>query len=505
VSTTHVSAIRLPAAESPEHEAGIARVRELLARADYTADGIAAAGVDLGLGVRATDAAVLGRALRPVEPLATLVRLFLLGAPLRVVDVERRIGRDEAVLEELGFLERRGDAVEAPIRLTPWRGFVIAHDPDPAGPLWPEHVSGPTPAAETLADLIVSRPGTRALDVGTGSGLLALLLARDAATVVATDINPAAQRYASLNARLNGIATIETRIGDLFEPVGDERFGVIVSNPPYVISPETDLVFRHSAMGRDELSRQVIRDAAAHLDEGGVAHVLVNWVQRPGDRWQATLEEWVGGTGCDAILLLHGMEDPFAYAVRWNLRAQQVTPATHAATLDSWLAYYRTEGIDAIASGGVILRRRGGANWVQPLELRDESRGAAGPQIEAILAGVDYLAALADDRDMLGAAITVDAPHRLDQALVSREGSYIVESASLVLEHGLGNRLLVEPDLIPVLIRMDGTQTLQEIADEVADGTGAHRGQLTRRVMQFARALLEGGFATPPRAGGTTS
>ncbi|MFL5681377.1 MAG: hypothetical protein ACJ77B_12340, partial [Chloroflexota bacterium] len=251
---------------------------------------------------------------------------------------------------------------------------------------------------------------------------------------------------------------------------------------------------------RDELSRRVVRDAAAHLDEGGVATVLVNWVQRPGDRWQAVLEEWVAGSGCDAVLLLHGIEDPFAYAVRWNLRAQQVTPSTHAATLDAWLAYYRAEGIEAIASGGVVLRRRHGANWVQPLELRDGSRGSAGPQIEAVLAGGDYLAGLADDRDMLGAAITVDAPHRLEQALVSREGSYIVESASLVLEQGLGDRLLVEPDLIPVLIRLDGTQTLQEIVDEVAEGTGAHRGQLTARVLRFARALLESGFATPPRA-----
>ena len=493
----------LASVDSPQGGAGLARVRDLLRRADYTASGIAAAGVDLGLGVRATDAGVLGRALRPVEPLATLVRLFLLGQPARVLDVERRLGRDEAVLEELGFLARSGDVVEAAIRLTPWRGFLVAHDPDPAGPLWAEHVSGPTPAAETLADLIVRRAASTALDVGTGSGLLALLLARDASRVLATDINPAATRYADLNAGLNEVATIETRIGDLLEPVGAERFGVIVSNPPYVVSPETELVFRHSAMGRDELSRRVIRDAAAHLEDGGIAQVLCNWIQRPGERWQAALEEWVAGTGCDAVLLLHGIEDPFAYAVRWNLRAQQVTPATHGATLDRWLEYYRAERIEAIASGGVILRRRDGENWVHSLELHDASRGPAGAQIDAIIAGRDYLAGLTDDRAMLEAAIVVDAPHRLDQALVSREGSYIVESASLVLEEGLGNRLLVEPDLIPVLIRLDGTQTLGEIVDEVVEGTGAHRGQLTARVLRFARALLEGGYARRPGAGGT--
>lgn len=483
--------------DSIERTDALARVRSLFQRADYSAAGIGAAGVDVGLGVRGTDAPTLRRALRGVEPLATLIRLFLLGEERRVVELERQLGRDVAALEETGFILRRGDVVSPLLRLTPWRSLLVAHDPDPPGELWPGHVSGPTPAASTLADLTIRRQVDRAIDVGTGSGLLALLAARHAERVVATDINPAAIRLTALNAALNELPNIETRLGNLFEPAAGSRHDLVVSNPPFVISPESDLVFRHSSMARDELSRTVVRQAAAHLAEDGFAHVLCNWVVEPGSPWPAAVEAWVAGSGCDALLLLHGVEDQLAYAVRWNLRAQQLAPDRHAETLDRWLAYFNRERIEAIASGAVILRRRSGDNWTHTLELTAEARGAAGAQVVAVFAARDYLCTLTVDEDVLDARFAVDAPHRLEQALVSSGDGYVIESASLVLEEGLANRVSVDPDLIPVFLRLDGRQTLREIVEEVAEGTGADRGQLTARTVRFVRSLLEGGLAAP--------
>ncbi|MSP13716.1 MAG: methyltransferase domain-containing protein [Chloroflexi bacterium] len=77
-------------------------------------------------------------------------------------------------------------------------------------------------------------PQTKVLDLGTGSGLLALTAARRATQVVATDINPAAIRCLQINALLNHLEQrIAARVGDLFDPVAGEQFDLIFFNPPY--------------------------------------------------------------------------------------------------------------------------------------------------------------------------------------------------------------------------------------------------------------------------------
>ena len=84
-----------------------------------------------------------------------------------------------------------------------------------------------TPTARVL-DSLTPRPRVdRALDVGTGSGIHALLAAQHARQVIATDVNPRALAYTELNAALNGLRNIETRQGSLFEPVEGETFDLI--------------------------------------------------------------------------------------------------------------------------------------------------------------------------------------------------------------------------------------------------------------------------------------
>src|SRR4051812_21731631 len=347
----------------------IAEVRDMLASSDYSSEGIAGIGIDLGMGVRARDVPLLLRALEPTEPLASLVRLFVLGASVGRPTLQRAIGEGGvAALAGAGLTRTAEDRIEPQVLLTPWRGFVFAHDPDPDGDLWSEHVSGPTPAADTLLRLVTSNGG-QALDLGTGCGLFAVVLGAGQSSVVATDINPAALRLAALNVRLNGVTSIEVLAGSLFEPVDDREFDLIVSNPPFVISPESELLFRHSSFGRDEISRTVVRGSASHLREGGFAYFLVNWVQPRDVRWIDVLEEWLEGTGCDAVGLLHGVEDPLAYAARWTAREQQLRPDRHGATLDRWLGHLREERIDAIGTGAVVIRRRAGLNWFHGLEL----------------------------------------------------------------------------------------------------------------------------------------
>jgi release factor glutamine methyltransferase len=93
-----------------------------------------------------------------------------------------------------------------------------------------------------LADVLTAQAGLEGADVlelGTGSGAIAIAAARGGArSVVAVDVSRRALVCAWLNARLNG-ARVEALRGDLFAPVRDRRFDYVVSNPPYLPSRDS--------------------------------------------------------------------------------------------------------------------------------------------------------------------------------------------------------------------------------------------------------------------------
>jgi release factor glutamine methyltransferase len=94
--------------------------------------------------------------------------------------------------------------------------------------------------ADSLAQIV--KEGTTVLDVGTGCGILAIVAAKKAEKVIATDVNPHAVKCARLNAKINGVAPkIYIRLGDLFQPVQKtESFDVIVFNAPYLPSSQRE-------------------------------------------------------------------------------------------------------------------------------------------------------------------------------------------------------------------------------------------------------------------------
>lgn len=97
--------------------------------------------------------------------------------------------------------------------------------------------------ARTVASSPLAEPGShRALDMGTGTGVGAIFLARRGWRVLAVDINPEAVRCAKANVLLNHLEDrVEVRQGDLFGPVEGERFDLILFNPPFFRGEPTGL------------------------------------------------------------------------------------------------------------------------------------------------------------------------------------------------------------------------------------------------------------------------
>ena len=221
-----------------DDRATLAELREALARAGFTAERIER---ELGtheLSSRPSELALHRRRLKSDDAFSTLARLFLVGEAVdaELVDAATSsLGVDG--LERLGLVSSDGSAVRADVRLVPHGEYYVASDSGrEAGADVPyDHVPGIQAPSVTLAKLAVRRSCARAADVGTGCGIQALLLAKHADRVVATDTNPRALAFAAFNAALNGVDNVELRRGDAFAPLARERFDVVVSNPPYVI------------------------------------------------------------------------------------------------------------------------------------------------------------------------------------------------------------------------------------------------------------------------------
>jgi release factor glutamine methyltransferase len=113
------------------------------------------------------------------------------------------------------------------------------------------------------------------LDMGTGSGVCAVISARHARRVVAVDINMAAVRCAGINALLNQLEhKIEVRHGDLFAPVSEQRFDLVLFNPPFLLGPPRD--DRDRAWRSNDVAERFAAGLGAHLKPGASALVLLS-------------------------------------------------------------------------------------------------------------------------------------------------------------------------------------------------------------------------------------
>lgn len=274
----------------------------------------------------------------------------------------------------------------------------------------------------------------------------ALVAARRNDTVTATDVNPRAIAFTRFNARLNQVPNVVCREGSWFEPVADEQFDLIVSNPPFVVSPDATLPFRDGALPADDVSRLIVTQAAAHLREDGYGHVLCNWAVREGERWDAAPQRWLRDVGCDALVVHFSTEDPLPYAAAWNAPLRSRDPAAFEAALDRWVTYYSSIGITALCGGAIVMRRRSAhRRWIRTLTLRQAPEGAAGEDVLRLFEGQDFLESQATDGTLEDEVLELADRHEVRQVLQHRGGAYTSQQCTLPDPRGSGSKWTLTP------------------------------------------------------------
>ena len=481
----------------------IEALRDRLREVGFTVDAVfGLIGPDAHRALARNETTPARRATTDGSPLSTLVRLFQLQLDVPRGQVEQALPGLVEPLAAERLLAVDGDDVRALVDVRPYGDethdwWVVADltpglDQRPVE-VGPEHVLGISEASSSLAQLTVREPVARALDLGTGCGVQALHLSTHVREVVGTDVNPRALWMAGLTAELNDVG-LDVRDGSLYEPVVGERFDLVATNPPFVVSPPSEerLVYRETAFPGDDVVRRVVTGAADHLVEGGRCQVLAAWVHDADLTWQERLGGWVAGTGLDAWVVQREVLDLPAYTEMWladaGLRHVPDYPQHYA----RWLDWFAEQGIAAMGFGWISLHR---TDREEPSVRLEEWPGAVTqPVADAVVEHerrVDALAA--------GAVLDVawrHAPGLLQESL-SRPGAAEPERIVLHQDHGICRSRVADTVTAGLVGASDGDLTAAQILDALAVLLERDAEALRADYAPVVAELVQDGFLTP--------
>jgi methylase of polypeptide subunit release factors len=483
------------------------RLREALLSAAFTADGL----LDL-LGAPAYAALARSetvpalRATRGAGALEALVRLFLLQCAVPQEQARKALPLEECLAD--GWVTRDGDDVRATVDVRPYGGpegqdwFIVSDLGCAVGGAGGASgqgegvVLGVGGASTTLAGITIRTPVAAALDLGTGSGIQALHAAQHATRVTATDLNPRALHFTRLTLALSGAREADLREGSLFEPVGSDTYDLIVSNPPFVISPGARLTYRDGGMGGDDLCRSLVQQAGDRLNDGGHAQFLANWQHVEGEDWQDRLRSWVP-PGCDAWIVQREVQDVTQYVELWlrDSGDHRTDPARYAARYDAWLDEFEARRTKSVGFGWITLRKSGAERpsivaeeWPHPVEQ------PLGDTVRAHFARQDYLRARDD------AALLADHFVLAEEIMQEQVGMPGAEDPEhVVLRQNRGMRRATKVDTVGAGFAgaCDGSLSAGQILDAIAQLLGEDPVLLRDRTPGALRLLIEEGFLEP--------
>ncbi|MFF1253354.1 methyltransferase [Pseudarthrobacter sp. NPDC058329] len=468
--------------------------------------------------------------------LAAVVRLWLLAEPQRRETLDAALpGIRAEGLETLGLVEPvpGGQLLAAKADLRPY-GWDANEDGSGGAELWVasdlaahqqegvlrhDHVLGIGQASTTLVQTTFRQHTGRALDLGTGCGIQAFHLLHHCEHVTATDISERALAFTRFNILLNAGALsvdparlkdrVSLRLGSLLDPVAGEEFGLVVSNPPFVITPRSageeasgQFTYRDGGLPGDDIVAALVAGLPAVLAPGGTAQMLGNWEVPAGAAWQERPQGWVP-PGMDAWFIQRETVSPEEYAETWLRDASESRDRQHYKdAYAAYLADFKSRNVEGIGFGMVLLRRplsAGQAVFNRFEEITYPIEQPIGPHLGAALERQDWLAANSiSDAHLLVADDVTEERHQ-------RPGAE--HPGVILLRQGAGLRRtnLLSTELAGFISACDGDLSAGQIAGALeallggggAGDEGFDAGSFRSGLLTEVANLVRDGFLVP--------
>jgi methylase of polypeptide subunit release factors len=397
-----------------------------------------------------------------------------------------------------------------------WAASDLGSEQRP-GPLPHDHVLGIGGASLTLAQTVMRAPVDRALDLGTGCGIQAFHLLSHARHVTLTDISVRALAFARFNLLLNAPALgldpqrpgerVSLRLGNLLEPVEGERFDLVVSNPPFVITPRTgdpagSYTYRDGGLAGDAIVETLVRELPRVLTAGGAAQLLGNWEITEGTGWERRIRGFVP-PGVDAWIIQREQLTPVQYAETW-LRdaAENRDRDAYLRSFADYLADFASRDVEGIGFGSVWLRRpRKPSDLVRVTleEITHEIEQPVGPHLAAAVGRADWLAehteqaasgiGLADEFLLVADDVTEERHQRPG---AEHPGVILLRQGA-----GLRRTTLLSTELAGFVSACDGDLTAGQIAGALAMLLDRPDAAFTSELLVDVEQLVREGFLIP--------
>ncbi|MCT1602201.1 methyltransferase [Kocuria sp. p3-SID1433] len=468
--------------------------------------------------------------------LGVVVELLLLARPVgqaQLAEALPEISPQE--LAHLGVVELEGDRARSLVDLDVHEGddglhLWIASDLSafqrPGAALRHDHVLGVGGASQTLVQITDPRPAATALDLGTGCGIQSFHLLRRVERVVATDLSERALGFARFNLILNAQALgldpyhlqrrIELRCGSLLEPVAGERFDLVVSNPPFVITPRTPqedeaqrYTYRDGGREGDTLIAELLGGIEQVMAPGASAHLLGNWeipaeaVELAGGRleraWFERVESWLPPE-LEAWVIQREIESPQGYAETWLRDASEhLDRQRYEQAYEAYLEDFAARSVAGIGFGWVRLDRPPEGHEAAPRRRFEHLGHPAQQPVGAVLAET---VRRESELDRLGPAweeLHLVVP---DHVTEERHGHPGAEDPSVILVRqgaGLQRTAMLTSEAAGLMGACDGELSVGQIVGALGalldwQAEPGHRPQEALALLEQARSLLVDGF-----------
>jgi len=405
-------------------------------------------------------------------PLHTLLRLFVLGMEVPEKALEEVAEANTADWVRTGLVRIRRGTAKPLVRLHPGRvadkHLFIASDDVPPNALVgvPDFVFDSDRTSAQLASATLRRPFGRALDVGTGNGVQAVFAAQHCEEVVATDVNPRALAFAEFNLALNGVTNVELRQGDLYQPVAGETFDLIVSNPPFVVSPWFEYLHRDSRLPLDEISATVVREAGQRLRFGGWAEFNCLWVERSGEPWEERVKSWCATSGCNVAVLPLIRQDPVTYAIEYVWDVGQIDAELADKRFAELVTYLEEQQVTRVIQGFVILQKTDSDDpWFLTEELSAELTTAQADGIAELFEAQEWLVRRPSAESLLAERFRIPDSVHVEPTLRSEDGHWVDAGVTLHKVGGIHSSIHILDPAGRVVSSCTGERPLQELID----------------------------------------